>query len=282
MSKFVHFPAPPRIGACAATRDPSRRNPGPALVNFDARQRERYIERLASEPFDVLVMGGGITGAGVALDAAGRGLRTALVERGDFAAGTSSRSSKLVHGGLRSLQQKAFRLVYEALAERQRLLRLAPHLVKPLPFLIPVFATGVAGRAKARTYARGVGMALWMYDMTGGARIGKLHKRLSKREALTLMPDLDGRRLAAGFLYYDARVDDARLTLTVVKTAASLGAVAVHPVEATGLRRTGGRVDGAVLTDRLTGRSFETRAGVVVHAAGAWADELPAPHQGTD
>ncbi|HET9770110.1 MAG TPA: FAD-dependent oxidoreductase, partial [Acidimicrobiia bacterium] len=124
-------------------------------MDFDARQRERYLERLASESFDVLVIGGGITGAGVALDAAGRGLRTALVERGDFAAGTSSRSSKLVHGGLRYLQQKEFRLVYEALAERQRLLRLAPHLVKPLPCLIPVFASGTAGQARARAYARG-------------------------------------------------------------------------------------------------------------------------------
>jgi glycerol-3-phosphate dehydrogenase len=251
-------------------------------VNFDARQRGQYLERLVSEPFDLLVIGGGITGAGVALDAAGRGLRTALVERGDFAAGTSSRSSKLVHGGLRYLQQKEFRLVYEALAERQRLLRLAPHLVKPLPFLIPVFASGVAGRAKARTYARGVGMALWMYDVTGGARIGKLHKRLSKREALELMPDLDGRRLAAGFLYYDARVDDARLTLTVVKTAASLGAVTVNQVEATGLLRTSGRVEGAVLTDRLTGRRIETRAGVVVNAAGVWADELRALDEGAN
>ncbi|HVW33515.1 MAG TPA: glycerol-3-phosphate dehydrogenase/oxidase [Acidimicrobiia bacterium] len=251
-------------------------------MNFDAGQRERYLERLASEPFDLLVIGGGITGAGVALDAAGRGLRTALVERGDFAAGTSSRSSKLVHGGLRYLQQKEFRLVYEALAERQRLLRLAPHLVKPLPFLIPVFAKSVAAQTKARAYARGVGMALWMYDVTGGARIGKLHQRLSKREALQLMPDLDGHKLAAGFLYYDARVDDARLTLTVVKTAASLGAVTANRVEATGLLRTGGRVDGAVLTDRLTGRSFETRAGVVINAAGVWADELRALDEGTN
>jgi glycerol-3-phosphate dehydrogenase len=251
-------------------------------VNFDARQRERYLERLGSEPFDVLVIGGGITGAGVALDAAGRGLRTALVERGDFAAGTSSRSSKLVHGGLRYLQQKEFRLVYEALAERQRLLRLAPHLVKPLPFLIPVFASGRAGQARARAYARGVGTALWMYDATGGARIGKLHKRLSKREALELMPDLDGRRLAAGFLYYDARVDDARLTLSVTKTAAALGAVTVNRVEATGLVRAGGRVGGAVLTDRLTGRSIEARAGVVVNAAGVWADELRALDEGVN
>ncbi|HEV8625130.1 MAG TPA: glycerol-3-phosphate dehydrogenase/oxidase [Acidimicrobiia bacterium] len=251
-------------------------------MNFDARQREQYLERLASEPFDLLVIGGGITGAGVALDAAGRGLRTALVERGDFAAGTSSRSSKLVHGGLRYLQQKEFRLVYEALAERQRLLRLAPHLVKPLPFLIPVFASGVAGQARARAYARGVGTALWMYDATGGARIGKLHKRLSKREVLELMPDLDGRRLAAGFLYYDARVDDARLTLTVVKTAASLGAVAVNRVEATGLLREGSQVSGAVLTDRLTGRRIEARAGVVINAAGVWADELRALDEGTN
>ena len=251
-------------------------------MNFDARQRERYLERLSSEPFDLLVIGGGITGAGVALDAAGRGLRTALVERGDFAAGTSSRSSKLVHGGLRYLQQKEFRLVYEALAERQRLLRLAPHLVKPLPFLIPVFASGVAGKARARAYARGVGTALWMYDATGGARIGKLHKRLSRREALELMPDLDGRHLAAGFLYYDARVDDARLTLTVAKTAASLGAVTVNRVEATGLLRESGRVAGAVLTDRLTGTRIEARAAVVVNAAGVWADELRAMDEGTN
>src|SRR5918911_2894645 len=120
-------------------------------------RREIALARLAAEPFDLLVIGGGITGAGVALDAATRGLRTALVERGDFASGTSSRSSKLVHGGLRYLNQREFRLVYEALAERQRLLKLAPHLVKPLPFLIPVFASGLAGKARARTYARGVG-----------------------------------------------------------------------------------------------------------------------------
>jgi glycerol-3-phosphate dehydrogenase len=275
MSKSVH-----RTVAGDAPAVPDHYDPLP--VNFDARQRERYLERLASEPFDLLVIGGGITGAGVALDAAGRGLRTALVERGDFAAGTSSRSSKLVHGGLRYLQQKEFRLVYEALAERQRLLRLAPHLVKPLPFLIPVFASGMAGQAKARAYARGVGTALWMYDATGGARIGKLHKRLSKREALELMPDLDGRRLAAGFLYYDARVDDARLTLTVAKTAASLGAVTVNRVEATGLLRDSGRVGGAVLTDRLTGRQIEARAAAVVNAAGVWADELRAMDEGAN
>ncbi|MGH9283031.1 MAG: FAD-dependent oxidoreductase, partial [Acidimicrobiales bacterium] len=238
------------------------------------------LARLASEPVDVLVIGGGITGAGVALDAASRGLRTALVERGDFAAGTSSRSSKLVHGGLRYLNQREFRLVYEALAERQRLLRLAPHLVRPLPFLIPVFASGTAGKAGARAYARAIGAALWMYDATGGARIGKLHRRLSRAETLELMPDLDGDRLAAGFLYYDARVDDARLTLTVVKTAASHGAVVANYVEATGLRHAGDQVVGATLTDRLGGTAVDVDAKVVINAAGVWADELRALDEG--
>src|SRR3990170_3399630 len=119
-------------------------------MTWSLAERARGFDRLAHDAFDLVVVGGGITGAGVLLDAAGRGLRTALVERNDFAAGTSSRSSKLVHGGLRYLDQKEFRLVYEALAERQRLLRLAPHLVRPLPFLIPIFASGTAGKAGGR------------------------------------------------------------------------------------------------------------------------------------
>jgi glycerol-3-phosphate dehydrogenase len=244
-------------------------------MKFSAAERDQNLERLGAEPFDVVVVGGGITGAGVALDAVTRGLRTALVERGDFASGTSSRSSKLVHGGLRYLNQREFRLVYEALAERQRLLRLAPHLVRPLPFLVPVFGTGAAGQAGARAFARAIGAALWMYDVTGGARIGKLHRRLSRAQTLALMPDLDARRLAAGFLYYDARVDDARLTLAVVKTAAAAGAVVANYVEAAGLLHgagADGRVSGVELTDIRTGRGLEARAGVVVNAAGVWAD----------
>ncbi len=249
-------------------------------MKFSGAERQANLGRLASEPIDLLVIGGGITGAGVALDAASRGLRTALVERGDFAAGTSSRSSKLVHGGLRYLNQREFRLVYEALAERQRLLRLAPHLVRPLPFLIPVFASGTAGKAGARAYARAIGAALWMYDATGGARIGKLHRRLSRAETLERMPDLDAERLAAGFLYYDARVDDARLTLTVVKTAASHGAVVANYVEATGLRHEGDKVVGATLTDRLGGAALDVDAKMVINAAGVWADELRALDEG--
>src|SRR5438067_5769252 len=159
--------------------DPPRRPPA-----FD---RAEALSRLADETFDVLVVGGGITGAGVAVDAAVRGLRVALVERDDFASGTSSKSSKLVHGGLRYLQQREFRLVYEALHERQRLLRNAPHLVRVLPFLIPLL--GKDGTVN-RTIARAMSTALWMYDFTGGARIGKLHKRVSVDDALAHMPTL--------------------------------------------------------------------------------------------
>ena len=165
----------------------------------------------------MLVVGGGVTGAGVALDAASRGLRTALVEKGDFASGTSSKSSKMIHGGIRYLQQREFRLVYENLAERQRLLDNAPHLVSPLPFLIPLFGRdGVVSKAVARSYAS----ALWMYDLTGGWRIGHRHREVTKEEALAHLPTLSTDHLVAGFLYFDARADDARLTLTLARTAA--------------------------------------------------------------
>ena len=158
-----------------------------SLPPFD---RPTALARLGDEHFDVLVVGGGITGVGVALDAATRGLRTALVERYDYASGTSSKSSKLVHGGLRYLQQKEYRLVYEALAERQRLRKTAPHLVRVLPFLIPIFSRDGLINPKV---ARALGSAMWMYDLTGGIRIGKLHERLSKAEALAHMPTLPRR-----------------------------------------------------------------------------------------
>src|SRR3954470_8958712 len=157
--------------------------------------RDASLVRLADETFDVLVVGGGITGAGAALDAASRGLHTALVERRDFASGTSSKSSKMVHGGLRYLNQRDYRLVYEALAERQRLLSNAPHLVTPLPFLIPLFgADGVVNRGVAKAYST----ALWLYDLSGGLRIGERHRRLTKAQTLTDFPALDTRRLVAG------------------------------------------------------------------------------------
>src|SRR5579871_5840822 len=180
-------------------------------------RRADALRRLADETFDVLVIGGGVTGAGVALDSASRGFKTALVEKNDFASGTSSKSSKMVHGGLRYLQQREFRLVYENLAERQRLLDNAPHLVSPLPFLIPLFGRdGVVSKAVARSYSS----ALWMYDLTGGWRIGERHREVSRDEALAHLRTLDTAHLVAGFLYFDARADDARLTLTIARTAA--------------------------------------------------------------
>src|SRR3954452_8695270 len=203
----------------------------------DGFERATNLRRLADERFDVLVIGGGITGAGVALDAASRGLRTALIERDDFASGTSWKSSKLVHGGLRYLQNGDVRLVYEALAERQRLRKNAPHLVKILPFLIPIFSKDGLINPKV---ARAMGSAMWMYDLTGGARIGKVHKRLKKAAAVAHMPTLPEERLAGAYLYYDGRADDARLCLTVARTAAAYGAVLVNYATVTGFVKDGG------------------------------------------
>src|SRR5918996_1032199 len=248
------------------------------MGSFD---RSGALARLGDEPFDVLVVGGGITGAGVALDAASRGLRTALVERDDFASGTSSKSSKLVHGGLRYLQNGDVRLVYEGLRERQRLLRNAPHLVKVLPFLIPVFE-GKGGFIPKRL-ARALGSAMWAYDLTGGLRIGKRHRRLGRDATLAHMPTL-GDRLAWAYLYYDAQADDARLTLAVLRTAAlDFGATVVNHAPVTAIAKdASGRVAGAVVEPRGgAGEMVDVRARVVVNATGVWADELRALDEGT-
>ena len=245
--------------------------------------RSEALRRLEEESFDVLVIGGGITGVGVALDAAARGLRTALVERHDFASGTSSKSSKLVHGGLRYLQQRDFRLVYEALHERQRLLENAPHLVAPLPFLIPLFGRdGVVNKGVARTYAT----ALTLYDLTGGLRIGKRHRRIDLDETLSHLPTLRVDRLVAGFLYFDARADDARLTLAVARTAAlEHDAVLANYAAVSGLLTDdSGAVCGArvraelpgVVGGAIAGRDIEVRAHVVVNATGVWSDDVRA------
>jgi glycerol-3-phosphate dehydrogenase len=245
-------------------------------VPFD---RDRMLARLGSEQFDLLVIGGGITGAGVALDAASRGLRTALVERHDYASGTSSKSSKLVHGGLRYLQQGDVRLVYQALHERQRLLRNAPHLVSVLPFLVPVLTKD---GPISKKIAKAMRSALWMYDVTGGARIGKLHKRVDAAESLAHCPTLPEDRLSSGFVYYDAATDDARLTLAVARTAAQHGAVVVNRCEVVELSRSAhGDVDGAMVGIGTDGR-VHVRARAVVSATGVWADELRRLDEGTD
>ncbi len=245
----------------------------PTRTPFD---REQALARLTDTEFDVVVIGGGITGAGVALDAAARGLRTALVERHDFASGTSSKSSKLVHGGLRYLSQKEYFLVYENLAERQRLLDNAPHLVHPMPFLIPIFGKdGIVNKTVAKAY----NTTLWLYDVTGGIRIGKRHRRIRREEAVELVPALRIDRIAAAFVYYDAQADDARLTLTLVRTAVlDHGAVACNYAEVDGIEKdAAGRACGVRLAD---GRIVRGR--VVVNATGVWADQLRTLDEGAD
>ena len=244
-------------------------------------RRDDALRRLADEEFDVLVVGGGVTGAGVALDAASRGLRTALVEKGDFASGTSSKSSKMVHGGIRYLQQREFRLVYENLAERQRLLNNAPHLVSPLPFLIPLFGRdGVVSKTLARSYSS----ALWLYDLTGGWRIGERHRRVDRDQVLDHLPTLDTDHLVAGFLYFDARADDARLTLALARTAAyEYGAAVANYTPVVRLTGgPGGPARGAVVRPApgVEASEFPVRAGVVVNATGVWADAVRALDEG--
>jgi glycerol-3-phosphate dehydrogenase len=238
--------------------------------------RATMLRRLEHEHFDVLVIGAGITGAGVALDAATRGLKVALVERDDFASGTSSKSSKMVHGGLRYLQQGEVKLVYQALRERQRLFKNASHLVSVLPFMIPILTKdGVV----SKKVARALGSAMWMYDATGGWRIGKLHRRLKKDKAFAHLPTMHRERLASAYLYYDAAVDDARLVLTVCRTAAARGAVVANRCGVVELvHGAGGVAIGAVV--EADGHRFTVNADVVVNAAGVWSDDVRALDDG--
>lgn len=238
--------------------------------------------RLGAAPFDVLVIGGGITGAGVALDAAARGLSVALVDQGDFAGGTSSRSTKLVHGGLRYLPLWDLRQVREDLAERERLLRNAPHLVRPLPFVLPLYAgarrpLGVAlPRILTGAAPFGVSAGLWAYDVLAGRHSRRPHRTLSRDAARSLFPTmrLDGLRRA--YLYYDAETDDARLVVAVLRAAQARGAVALNYARVVGLVRRGGRIAGARVVDVPSGQTFTVSALTTVNAAGVWADEVAA------
>jgi glycerol-3-phosphate dehydrogenase len=235
---------------------------------LDARDRDGAVRRLAAGPLDVLVIGGGITGAGAALDAASRGLRVGLVESRDLAAGTSSRSSKLIHGGLRYLEQGDFKLVKEALRERDLLVsRLAPHLVRPLPFLYPLYKKVVE-----RPY---VGAGLVLYDaMEGTRRPVPYHRHLTTRGALRRAPALRPDRLAGAMVYYDAQVDDARYTMTVARTAAAHGAIVLTRATATSLLRSedGEWVTGARVRDEETDRTFDVTASRVIVCTGVWTD----------
>jgi glycerol-3-phosphate dehydrogenase len=223
---------------------------------------------LRERTFDVLVVGGGIYGAWTAYDAALRGLSVALIERHDWASGTSSASSKLIHGGLRYLEHYDFGLVRDALAERRRLHRLAPHLVRPLGFVMPVWK---GPRASMLMLSAG----LTLYDMLGGRGqpVG-WHKRFSAKALLRHFPFVDPQRLLGGFWYGDCQEDDARLTLTVVAAAQQAGAIVANRIEAEALLEDGDAVAGARVHDRLADERFDLRARVVVNAAGPWAPQL--------
>jgi glycerol-3-phosphate dehydrogenase len=245
--------------------------------------RKDAVRALEAESFDVLVIGGGITGAGVALDAAARGYSVALIERADFASGTSSRSSKLVHGGLRYLQNFDLGLVREALLERQINVRLAPHLVRPLPLVVPAFDGARPDRL--------VGLGLNMYDVMAVDRLRRspLRRRLTREDAdwsparhrvvgadevAELVPALAPRAPTGGYLFYDCQTDDVRLVLTVLAEAERFGAVAANRLEALELLQERGRAAGARVRDVETGAELEVRAANVVNATGVWADRL--------
>ncbi len=225
--------------------------------------RDESLARLADETWDLVVVGGGIVGSGVLLDAASRGLKAALVEQDDIAVGTSSRSSRLIHGGLRYLEQYRFRLVAEALAERGRLLRLAPHLVRLEPFLFPIYGLPLFHRA-----FYGAGMTL--YDVLGARRDGGWAGHLGVEQVAEWAPAIRRKGLRGGIVYHDGVEDDARLTLAVLRTALDHGAVAATRTRATGLLGVERTVGGVTVEDREGGGRFEVRATRVVDATGVW------------
>jgi glycerol-3-phosphate dehydrogenase len=246
--------------------------------------REDALRAVTGERFDVVVIGGGVTGAGVALDAASRGYTVALVERDDYAIGTSSRSSKMVHGGLRYLQNFDLGLVREALLERQLMVQLAPHLVYPTPFLVPTLGDDKRNRL--------IGIGLNMYDVMSTTRVGMSrreraerlagddywapdrHRTIEGSEVAELIPALADRDPRQAYLFYDCQTDDVRLVLTILGEAERYGAVSVNGAEVTGLLDADGRAAGVACVDAETGERFEVEADNVINATGVWADRI--------
>ena len=235
---------------------------------LDPIQREAALKSLATQTFDVLVIGGGVTGVGAALDAASRGLKVALVDSSDLASGTSSRSSKLIHGGLRYLEQYDFKLVREALHERELMVSsLAPHLVKPLAFLYPLHE-----KVRERTY---VGAGLALYDaLRGFQRALPGHKHISQKKIAEIAPSLRSDLVTGAVKYFDAQVDDARHTMMIARTAARHGAVIATNVRVESLVKEGKRVLGVKARDTETGKLITIKATATVMCAGIWSDEL--------
>ena len=234
---------------------------------FSSLKRNELIEKLKSTSYDLIVVGGGITGSGIALDAASRGLKTMLIEKKDFASGTSSKSTKLIHGGLRYLKQFEIALVREVGRERAIVHRLAPQLVKSEKMVLPMIKDGTFGKV-----ATSVG--LMVYDVLAGVEKADQRKMLSKEETLEIEPLLDERILEGGGIYAEYRTDDARLTVEVLKTAVSHGADAINYVEGSDFIYDGAKVIGVKCKDLLSDEEFEVSSKYVVSAAGPWVDTL--------
>lgn len=234
-------------------------------MNLSPQARSKSLKQMKSEVFDLAIIGGGITGAGVARDAASRGMRVALVEASDFASGTSSRSSKLIHGGIRYLENFEFGLVFEALSERQKLFSMAPHLVHPLKFLIPVYKTG-------RVPAWKMGLGMFAYDALSLYEAPEMHEFLNPEDVHYEYPSLQTQDLSGGFTYYDAYMDDDRLVHETMRSAREWGAEIANYTRVTGCQMSHGKIEGLSCTDLESGETFLLRAKHFVGSVGPWTD----------
>ena len=236
-------------------------------MGFSLRERSQALQSMARNKFDLAVIGGGINGAGIARDAASRGMKVALVEAKDFAIGTSSRSSKLIHGGLRYLEQLKFHLVFEALSERSILSSIAPHLVHPLRFLIPVYRNSRVGYAK-------MSLGLWLYDFLSLFQNSNFHEGLKANKALERVPLLEACNLLGAFEYSDAYTEDDRLVIETLRDAQRLGAQVAHYTQVVGVQRQGDRVEGLEVKDHLSGSCFLLKSKQFIGALGPWTDQV--------
>ncbi len=236
-------------------------------MNFSSKNRDYFIQQLNDLSFDLLVIGGGITGAGIALDAATRGLKVALIDMQDFASGTSSRSTKLIHGGLRYLKQLDFKLVAEVGKERKIIHRIAPHLTRPEPMLLPLVKSGSLNKTSAR-------IGMWIYECLAGVNKKEWHKVLNKEKTLCTEPLLRKDNLIGSILFYEYRTDDSRLTIEVIKEAVGRGAIALNYMKAISFVYQNNIICGAKIENQLNGEVLEIKAKYVVNASGPWVDEL--------
>lgn len=237
------------------------------MKNFSFVNRLQNLNKMRNQEFDLVVIGGGINGAGVARDASTRGMRVALIEARDFASGTSSKSSKLIHGGIRYLENMEFKLVFEALSERAHLFEMAPHLVHPLRFMIPLYEESRVGMFK-------MGMGMWLYDALSLFQTPEMHERLNAKESVDRMPALRRQNLLGSYIYSDAYMDDDRLVHETLRAANENGALCANYVKATGAGFKDGKINEVHCEDTLTQEKFSIKARHVISSTGPWTDQL--------